>query len=156
MAKSKVKRYADEGAVYEDDTPEEVANRSSTSQDIANEDKGDTMLKAMRDEAAKPKAVAKPKAKSFAQKAKDANFTSAETGGGAALMTRKPTAKAGSGSTTLSSIGDRLRSAFSSGKKSSGNSVDFGGTGLGMAKGGSASSRADGIASRGKTRGKMY
>jgi len=38
------------------------------------------------------------------------------------------------------------------------NDVDFGGTGLGMKRGGSvgkASSRADGIAQRGKTRGKM-
>jgi len=52
-----------------------------------------------------------------AEEAKKANFTSAETGGGAALMYRKP-----------------------------------------MAKGGkvSASSRADGCAQRGKTRGKMY
>ena len=50
-----------------------------------------------------------------AEEAKKANFTSAETGGGAALMYRKP-----------------------------------------MAKGGmTASSRADGCAQRGKTRGKM-
>jgi hypothetical protein len=59
MAKSKVKRYANEGYVYEDDTPEEVANRSETSQAIANETKGDTMLKAMRDESVKPKMVTK-------------------------------------------------------------------------------------------------
>jgi len=31
----------------------------------------------------------------FAEKAKKANFTSAETGGGAALMYRKPMAKGG-------------------------------------------------------------
>ena len=54
--------------------------------------------------------ASKPKAASFKSKAKKAGFTSAETGGGAALMTRK------------------------------------------MAKGGSASSRADGCAQRGKTR----
>ena len=60
----------------------------------------------------KPKAKKKP---TFAEKAKKANFTSAETGGGAALMYRKP-----------------------------------------MAKGGmTASNRADGIAQKGKTRGKM-
>jgi hypothetical protein len=43
-------------------------------------------------------------------------------------------------------------------KSTEGNDVDFGGTGLGMKRGGSvgkASSRADGIAQRGKTRGKM-
>jgi len=47
------------GKVYEDDTDEEVANRSEESQAIANEAKGDTMLKAMRDQAAKPKVVTK-------------------------------------------------------------------------------------------------
>jgi hypothetical protein len=43
-------------------------------------------------------------------------------------------------------------------KSTKGNDVDFGGTGLGMKSGGSvskASNRADGIAQRGKTRGKM-
>jgi hypothetical protein len=43
-------------------------------------------------------------------------------------------------------------------KSTRGNDVDFGGTGLGMKRGGSvskASSRADGIAQRGKTRGVM-
>jgi len=59
MAKSKVKRYANEGYVYEDDTPEEVANRSENAQSIMSEAKGDTMLKAMRDEAAKSKMVTK-------------------------------------------------------------------------------------------------
>jgi hypothetical protein len=59
MAKSKVKRYSNEGYVYEDDTPEEVANRSETSQNIANEAKGDTMLKSMRDQASKSKMVTK-------------------------------------------------------------------------------------------------
>jgi len=134
----KAKRYDDGG---ETDALES-ANSSEDSQAIENEAKGDTMLKAMRDEAAKPKPVAKPKLKSFAQKAKNANFTSAETGGGAALMYRKPMRSTSTSSPSMS-------------KKSSGNTVDFAGTGLGMSKGGSASSRADGIASKGKTRGKM-
>ena len=130
------KRRYDDGGLTD---AEEMANNSEESQAIANEDRGDTMLKAMRDEAAKPKA--KPKAKSFAEKAKKANFTSAETGGGAALMYRKPTAAPSAPSTETR-------------KKSSGNTVDFAGTGLGMAKGGmTASKRADGIAQRGKTRG---
>ena len=46
-------------------------------------------------------------------------------------------ARSGSGSTDKRSVNERLRSAF------------------GMKSGGSASSRGDGIASRGKTRGKM-
>ena len=64
------------------------------------------------------------KSKSFARKAKDSGFTSAETGGGAALMTRKDRR----GSTPM---------------YKSGGSV------------GSASRRADGIATKGKTRGKI-
>lgn len=132
------KRRYDDGGLTD---AEEMANNLQDSQEIMNEAKGDTMLKAMRDEVAKPKM--KPKAKSFAEKAKAANFTSAETGGGAALMYRKPTAKPSS-------------SSFETRKKTSGNSVDFAGTGLGMAKGGmTASKRADGIAQRGKTRGTM-
>ena len=66
-------------------------------------------------------------------------------------------ARSGSGSTDTRSVGERLRSAFA-GKNRGGNSVDFGGTGLGMKSGGSVSSasrRADGIATKGKTRGKM-
>jgi len=64
------------------------------------------------------------KSKSFARKAKDSGFTSADTGGGAALMTRKDRR----GSTPM---------------YKSGGSV------------GSASRRADGIATKGKTRGKI-
>jgi len=65
-------------------------------------------------------------------------------------------ARKGSGTTDTRSVGERIRSALA-GKDRGGNSVDFGGTGLGMKSGGkvTASSRADGIAQRGKTRGKM-
>jgi hypothetical protein len=150
----KVKRYNENGYVTADDSNSgmaaaydegalERANSSEDSQAIANEAKGDAMLKAMRDEPAIAKS--KPKAKSFAQRAKDANFTSAETKGGAALMYRKPTRSKTSSAKTSTSPA----------KKGSGNTVDFGGFGLGMKSGGSASSRADGIATKGKTRGKM-
>ena len=66
-------------------------------------------------------------------------------------------ARSGDSTTDTRSVGERLRSAFA-GKNRGGNSVDFGGTGLGMKSGGSVSSasrRADGIATKGKTRGKM-
>ena len=66
-------------------------------------------------------------------------------------------ARSGSSTTDRRSVGERLRSAFA-GKDRGGNSVDFGGSGLGMKSGGSVSSasrRADGIATKGKTRGKM-
>ena len=69
----------------------------------------------------------------------------------------RESARSGSGPTDKRSVGERLRSAFA-GKNRGGNSVDFGGTGLGMKSGGSVSSaskRADGIATKGKTRGKM-
>ena len=65
--------------------------------------------------------------------------------------------RAGSGATDTRSVGERIRSALA-GKDRGGNSVDFGGSGMGMKSGGkvsSASSRGDGIAQRGKTRGKM-
>ena len=80
-------------------------------------------------------------------------------------------ARSGSGTTDTRSVGERLRSAFA-GKDRGGNTVDFAGSGMGMKSGGSvkpskmggvktakpsygsASSRADGIASKGKTRGK--
>ena len=66
-------------------------------------------------------------------------------------------ARSGDSTTDRRSVGERLRSAFAS-KNRGGNSVDFGGTGLGMKSGGSVSSasrRADGIATKGKTRGRM-
>jgi hypothetical protein len=86
-------------------------------------------------------APAKKSAPSFKAKAKDAGFTSAETKGGAALMTRKDR---------------RSTPAKSSPKKSSytadhsmGNAMKMGGSV------GSASKRADGCAVKGKTRGRM-
>jgi len=64
-------------------------------------------------------------------------------------------ARSGSGTTDTRSVSERIRSALA-GKDRGGNSVDFGGSGLGMKSGGiTASSRGDGIAQRGKTRGKM-
>jgi hypothetical protein len=69
--------------------------------------------------------LAKPKAQSFSDKAKKSGFASAETKGGAALMTRK----------------DRMKDKPVGMK--SGGSVS------------SASKRADGCAIKGKTRGRM-
>ena len=67
-------------------------------------------------------------------------------------------ARSGSGKTDTRSANERIRSALGAGKNRGGNTVDFEGSGVGMKSGGkvsSASSRADGIAQRGKTRGKM-
>jgi len=127
----------------------EAANASEASQDIANEAKGEGMLKGMRDEAAKPKMM-RPKVMA---KTTPKSTPVSETKTAEAPATSKPdvtkmslsermkasreSARSGSGPTDTRSVGQRLRSAF------------------GMANGGSASSRADGIATKGKTRGKM-
>ena len=148
------------GKIYEDDTDEEVANRSEESQAIANEAKGDTMLKAMRDTAAKPKpkAMAKTTLKT-SNYSNEGRSTPAPAKSDVTKMSlseraaaSRESARSGSGPTDTRSVGERLRSAFG-GKDRGGNTVDFGGSGMGMAKGGSASSRADGIATKGKTRG---
>lgn len=198
MAKSKVKRYADEGAVYEDDTPEEVANRSEDSQAIANEAKGDAMLKAMRDEATTaPKVMAKPRvsataAKPSAPAAKPAAPAAKEESkpAPAAKPASKETYRDMSGNVkTKTSAADRAaemaarRESLVSGIKKVGSSIgdmfskakqnyestrpvsrqvqrerDQAAARGNLAKGGmasSASKRADGIATKGKTRGKM-
>ena len=67
----------------------------------------------------------------------------------------RESARSGSSTTDRRSVGERLRSALA-GKDRGGNTVDFSGSGMGMKSGGmTASKRGDGIASRGKTRGKM-
>lgn len=86
-------------------------------------------------------APAKKSAPSFKAKAKDAGFTSAETKGGAALMTRK----------------DRSSMPKAAPKKSSSYTADHT-MGAAMKSGGSvgsASRRADGCAVKGKTKGRM-
>ena len=122
----------------------EAANASETSQDIANEAKGESMLKGMRDEAAKPKMM-KPKVMakttpkstpvSETKPAAKPDVTKMSLSERAAAS--RESARSGSGPTDTRSVGQRLRAAF------------------GMKSGGSASSRADGIATKGKTRGKM-
>lgn len=159
----KVKRYNENGYVTSDDSNAgmkeaydegalERANSSEDSQAIMNEAKGEGMLKSMRDAATKPKS--KPKATSSATKSttsKSASSGAMDTAGfekssapdvtkmsvSERMKASRENARSGVGTTDTRSVGQRLRSAF------------------GMAKGGTASSRADGIASRGKTRGKM-
>ena len=206
MAKSKVKRYAFGDAVYEDDTPEEVANRSEDSQAIANEAKGDTMLKAMRDEAAaaptvapKPRVaapvvksaapVAKPAAPAAKAPAKNENYSNEGRYKAAPTASaKKETYRDASGKVqTKTSAADReadmaaRRESLMSGIKKVGSSIgdmfskakqnyestrpvskqvqrerDQAAARGNLAKGGmTASRRADGIATKGKTRGKI-
>ena len=159
----KVKRYNEEGYVTSDDSNSgmkeaydegalERANSSAESQAIANEAKGEGMLKSMRDAATKPKP--KPKATSSATKSTPSKSVSSgamDTAGfekssapdvtkmslSERMKASRESARSGSGKTDTRSVSERLRSAF------------------GMAKGGTASSRADGIAQKGKTKGRM-
>ena len=159
----KMKRYKEDGYVTSDDSNSgmkeaydegalERANSSAESQSIADEAKGEGMLKSMRDAATKPKP--RPKAKSSDVKhttSKSVSSGAMDTAGfekssapdvtkmslSERMKASRENARSSSGTTDTRSVSERLRSAF------------------GMAKGGSASSRADGIASRGKTRGKM-
>lgn len=89
--------------------------------------------------AAKPKAAPKAAAKSeSAPAAKAAPVDKTKMSLAERAKLSRESARSGSGSTDTRSVSQRLRSAF------------------GMKNGGSASSRADGIASRGKTNCKMY
>jgi len=191
----KMKRYEDGGDI----DALEAANKSEESQSIADEAKGEAMLKGMRDKASKPKAKAAmpaPEFKAMPSKPKSTQYgasvpslgASGTYGGGLgrrsnpeypedasramADMKQKSSpdvtkmsanertkqniedtkqnikenltsARSGSGKTDSRSVNERIRSGIRST--------------LGFAKGGSvsASSRADGIAQRGKTRGKM-
>ena len=184
MAKRKVKRYNDEGYVTSEDSNAgmkeaydegalERANASEDSQAIMNEAKGDAMLKAMRDEAAKPKVrAAKPASTPAPATKPKVTDTGDET---SRLLKRvpkpesKPQSKVGragqaSGSSNEPSFQDRMAMEYlqkkrdrAAGKDTFGQSQRSRGYFTEkMAKGGSASSRADGIAQRGKTRGKIY
>jgi len=149
------KRYENGGEV----DALEAANMSEESQDIADSMKrgaagtSETVKatpKPMRKSA--PKASAKSEARKAAAETDETKMSLAER----AKMSRER-ARAGSGSTDTRSVGERIRTAMA-GKDRGGNTVDFAGSGMGMKSGGSVSSasrRADGIATKGKTKGRM-
>jgi hypothetical protein len=126
----KVKRY-DEGGFATAEGENKMIDDDVRSRAMAALEKG------ISDDIAAP---AKKSAPSFKAKADKAGFTSAETKGGAALMTRKDR------STSTAATPKRAV------KKSSASDVDYS-VGNAMKKGGVT--RGDGIASRGKTRGKI-
>ena len=143
----KMKRYNGEDGSEVKIDPLEKANDSSEALDIQKQEEiasGDRILTQMRDEAAKPKPKPKPKAMAKAMpkaapapapKASPVDETKLSLSDRFKLS--RDRSRSGSGPTDTRSVSQRLRSAF------------------GMKNGGSASSRADGIASKGKTRGKM-
>ena len=160
----------------------EAANKSEEAQDIADSMKRGApgmseTVKATPKAAAKPASKPAPKAESKptpkpAIKASDMPADESKMSLADRMKMSRERARSGSGTTDTRSVGERLRSALA-GKDRGGNTVDFGGSGMGMKRGGSvkpskmgavkqakpsygsASSRADGIASKGKTRGKF-
>ena len=136
------KRYDEGGEV----DAMEAANKSDEAMDIASSvgagERNTETVKAAPKPAAKPKAAAKPAAKPAAKaepapKAASTDVTKMSLAERAKASRDK--ARTGSGTTDTRSVSQRLRSAF------------------GMKNGGmTASKRADGIASRGKTNCKMY
>ena len=171
------KRYEDGGEI----DALEAANKSEEAMDIADsmkrgapgmsetvKAKPKAMPKAESKPAPKatPKSEAKPAPKAAAASDDVTKMSLAER-----AKRSRENARSGSGTTDTRSVGERLRSALA-GKDRGGNTVDFAGSGMGMKRGGSvkpskmggvktskpsfgsASSRADGIASKGKTRGK--
>jgi hypothetical protein len=171
---AKVKRYNEDGYVtsedsnagmkeaYDEGAPER-ANSSMDSQAIMNEAKGDTMLKAMRDKAAKPKMVTKEELAKSGLSLRD--YMNKQQGlkprGSAAPKVEAAKPAPSSMSMKDSITKEAIDSIKASGRKYPDMSAlqapakRAGMTAMEprMAKGGSASSRADGIASKGKTRG---
>ena len=142
------------GKVYEDDTDEEVANRSEDSQAIMDEAKGDTMLKAMRDKDTKPKKSA-PKAQG-SKGSLGANLTYGKGLGrrshpeypedaSKAMVDKKSDFK----NNPPSALSRAFSAIRERGMKSNPSAYKSGG----MAS--SASKRADGCAVKGKTKGRM-
>jgi hypothetical protein len=175
---AKVKRYNEDGYVTSEDSNAgmkeaydegalERANSSMDSQAIMNEAKGDTMLKSMRDKAAKPKVVTKEELAKSGLSLRD--YMNKQQGlkprGSAAPKAFVEAAKSAPSSMSMkdSITKEAIDSIKASGRKYPDMSAlqapakRAGMTAMEprMAKGGSASSRADGIASKGKTRGKM-
>ena len=156
----KMKRYnGEDGSAVEID-PEEAANKSTEGMlsnpnakefgDSGTSETATVTTKATPKAAPKPKAAAKPAAKSeSAPAAKTAPVDKTKMSLAERAKLSRESARSGSGTTDTRSVSQRLRAAF--GMKSGGSTAK-------MASGGmtsSASKRADGIATKGKTRGKM-
>jgi len=137
-----MKRYnGEDGSAVEMDA-EEAANKSTegmlTNPNAKEYGESGTSYTTKATPKAAPKAAPKPVAKAAPKaepKAAPVDKTKMSLAERAKLS--RESARSGSGATDTRSVSQRLRSAF------------------GMKNGGSASSRADGIAIKGKTRGKM-
>lgn len=165
-----MKRYNGEDGSQVEMDPMEAANKSEEAMDISDSmsrGAAGTSETVKAKPKAAPKAAPKPAAKAAtAPAAKAAPVDETKLSLSDRMKLSRERARSGSATDTRS-VGERLRAAFA-GKNRGGNSVDFSGSGMGMKKGGatkkmasggitssSASKRADGIAVKGKTRGKM-
>ena len=183
---AKIKRYNEDGYVtsedsnagmkeaYDEGAPER-ANSSMDSQAIMNEAKGDTMLKSMRDKAAKPKVVTKEELAKSGLSLRDYMNKQQGLKPSGSAAPKVEAAKSAPSSMSMKKSAPSSMSMKDSITKEAIDSIKASGrkypdmsalqapakrAGMTameprMAKGGSASSRADGIASKGKTRGKM-
>ena len=148
----KVKRYNEEGYVTADDSNAGMKEaRDAIDADIAktpSADYGDyiptSSSETIKAAKPKPKAMAKttPKTSNYSNEGRSTPAPAAKPdvskmSVSERMKASRENARSGVGTTDTRSVSQRLRAAF------------------GMKSGGSASSRADGIASRGKTRGKM-
>ena len=167
----KAKRYSGADGVSEvEDDAMESANKG---EDLAAELRGENALVAMRDAEAmpKPKPTAKPASSGKSGYPANANTRTGasrpQSGTSAPKLGSRDSTAAAAPTTTRSvpdetkmSLSDRIKMSRERARTSS-TGTDTRSVGqrlraaFGMKNGGSASSRADGVASRGKTRGRM-
>ena len=134
----KMKRYDEGGPIDEMEEANKSTEGMLTNPNAKEYGESGTSYLTKATPKAAPKAASKPAAKAESKaesKAAPADVTKMSLS--ERMKASRESARSGSGPTDTRSVGQRLRSAF------------------GMASGGTASSRADGIAQKGKTRGKM-
>ena len=134
----KMKRYQEGGPIDEMEEANKSTEGMLTNPNAKEYGESGTSYATKATPKAAPKAAPKPAAKAESKaesKAAPADVTKMSVS--ERMKASRESARSGSGPTDTRSVGQRLRSAF------------------GMASGGTASSRADGIAQKGKTRGKM-
>ena len=134
----KMKRYQEGGPIDEMEEANKSTEGMLTNPNAKEYGESGTSYSTKATPKAAPKAAPKPAAKAESKaesKAAPADVTKMSLS--ERMKASRESARSGSGPTDTRSVGQRLRSAF------------------GMASGGTASSRADGIAQKGKTRGKM-
>ena len=157
------KRYEDGGEIDAMEEANKRTERTLTNPNAREFGEAGTSYTTKATPKATPKAMPKPAAKAAPKPAPKAAPTPAPKAAAAddtkmsvadRAKASRERARAGSGSTDTRSVSERLKSAF--GMKSGGSvkPSKMGGVKTAKPSFGSASSRADGVASKGKTRGK--